>query len=227
MSSPGEIISEHTARVAHAMANPVRVHILELLVQRERSVDEIRLALDMPLTSVSSQLKVLREERLVETRRDGVRIHYRIADESVVAALLALRGVAEARNSVVQQVVRDFLNDDSSLAHVDAKSLSRMMQDGDAVLIDVRPRDEYEAGHIPGALSMPLDELDAGRIAAPEDARVLAYCRDAYCVLAPEAVRRLRRHGMQVVRLDFGFSEWAAGGNTIAAAASGADEAVG
>ncbi len=198
------------ARLAHAFANPLRVRILEVLAQGERGVDQVRERVDAPLTSVSSQLKVLREARLVNARREGQHIYYSVADDSVLAALVALRGVAEARSLEVRRLVEQFAAGSDDLEHVDSNRLFEMMRAGETVLIDVRPRDEFEAGHIPGAVSMPLDRIERGEVELPGDARVVAYCRDAYCVLAPQAVRALRRFGVESGRLEIGFVEWAA-----------------
>lgn len=209
------VIHEQVAHIAQAFANPLRLRILDLLVQHERSVEEIRLALATPLTSVSSHLKVLRETRLVETRRDGVKIFYRLAGNSVAAAIHALRDVAEQRSLAVQEVVREFLDEHRDMTQIDANELMRLMHSGEAVLIDVRPRDEFESGHIPGAVSMPLADIDARVGELSGDARVVAYCRDAYCVLAPEAVSALRRFGVSTDRLDIGFSEWSAAGRLV------------
>lgn len=203
------------AKLGQAFANPLRVRILELLAQGERAVDEIRLRLDAPLTTVSSQLKVLKQSRLVESRREGQRILYSVADESVLAALVALRRLAEARSLEAQSLVRDFLASTQDLEHVESDRLYSMMHDGDAVLIDVRPHDEFAAGHIPGAISIPLDELSDQVESLPRNTRIVAYCRDAYCVLAPSAVRAMNRFGLATQRLDTGFAEWAAEGHPI------------
>lgn len=203
------------AKLAQAFANPLRIRILELLAQGERSVDEIRSSMSAPLTTVSSQLQVLRQARLVESRRDGPRIHYRVADGSVLAALVALRRLAEARSLEAQDLVRDFLANNDDLEHVDSNRLFEMMHAGEAVLIDVRPLEEFEAGHIPGAVSLPLDDLTTRIDQLPRDARIVAYCRDAYCVLAPQAVRAMSKFGLTTERLEIGFTEWVAGGRPV------------
>lgn len=209
------VLDNEIAKLGHAFANPLRVRVLELLIQGERSVDEIRKRLTAPLSTISSQLKVLRQVRLVDTRRDGQRIHYRLADESVLSALVSLRQLAEARSLEAQDLVRDFLAKNEDLEQFDSSSLFARMRDDTVVLIDVRPQDEFEAGHIPGAISLPLDDL-ADRISElPQDSNIVAYCRDAYCVLAPGAVRAMKRFGLATGRLDVGFAEWAAEGRPI------------
>ncbi|MDO8631459.1 MAG: metalloregulator ArsR/SmtB family transcription factor [Phycisphaerales bacterium] len=221
------VIHEQTARLAHAFANPLRVRILDLLVHRERSVDEIRLSVSAPVTSVSSHLKVLREARLVETRRDGVKIYYRIADDSVVSALTALRHVGEARSLEVREVVRQFLQDEAAVTPVGVDDLMRMMHDGEAVLIDVRPRDEFESGHIPGAISVPLDDLEEHVASLKRDAHIVAYCRDTYCVLAPKAAKALQQFGLNTDRLDIGFTEWSAQGRPVVHGENETEERIG
>lgn len=207
------------AKLGQAFANPLRVRILELLAQGERAVDDIRVRLGAPLTTVSSQLKVLRQSRLVDTRREGQRIVYRVADETVLAALVSLRGLAEARSLEAQRLVRDFMDGTHDLEHVESDRLYSMMRNGEAVLIDVRPHDEFAAGHIPGAISLPLDELPERVGALPRNTRIVAYCRDAYCVLAPSAVRAMNRFGLATERLDTGFAEWVAAGRPVETAA--------
>ncbi|MFY9265350.1 MAG: metalloregulator ArsR/SmtB family transcription factor [Solirubrobacterales bacterium] len=209
------IIHQQIARIAQAFSSPLRVRMLDLLVHRERSVDELRLSLSAPLTTVSSHLKILREARLVETRRDGARIHYRIADDSVVAALMALRDLGQARSLEVQEAVRLFLHDEQEMRPVGTDDLLEMMDRGEAVLIDVRPHDEFAAGHIPGAISAPLEDLDKHVGGLRRGVHVVAYCRDTFCVLAPKAVRVLEQSGLSTARLDIGFAEWSAGGRAI------------
>jgi rhodanese-related sulfurtransferase/DNA-binding MarR family transcriptional regulator len=208
-------LDNEIAKLGQVFANPLRVRILELLTQGERSVDEIRERLSVPLTTVSSQLTVLKQARLVDTRREAQRIHYRLADESVVAALLALRELAQERSLEAQQLVREFLEDTKNLEQIDSDRLYARLRKGDTVLIDVRPRDEFESGHIPGAISLPVDEIEARVSELPRNARVVAYCRDAYCVLAPSAVRAIRKFGVAGERLDIGYAEWLAKGRPI------------
>ncbi|MBI4897752.1 MAG: metalloregulator ArsR/SmtB family transcription factor [Actinobacteria bacterium] len=203
------------AKLGHAFANPLRVRILELLTQREKSVDEIRKALSSPVTSVSSQLKILRQARLVDTRREGQRIYYRLAEEAVVSTLISLRNLAEARSLEAQSLVRDFLAETNDLELIDSDRLFSRMRADEVILIDVRPSAEFEAGHIPGAISLPLEELTDRIDQLPRGARVVAYCRDAYCVLAPSAVRALKRFGLATERLDIGFAEWMAEGGPV------------
>lgn len=203
------------AKLGHAFANPLRVRILELLAQGERSVDEIRIRLAAPLTTVSSQLKVLRQARLVDTRRDGQRIHYRPADESVLSALVSLRHLAEARSLEAQSLVRDFLAETRDIEQIDSDRLFARMRDDEVVLIDVRPYDEFEAGHIPGAISLPLEDLSDRISELPRNSKVVAYCRDSYCVLAPSAVRAMKRFGLATERLDIGYAEWVAEGRPV------------
>lgn len=208
-------LDSEIAKLGQVFANPLRVRILEVLTQGERSVEELRKRLSAPLTTVSSQLKVLKQARLVETRREAQRIHYRLADESVVAALLALRQLAQERSLEAKQLVNEFLEDTRHLEQIDSDRLYARLREGDTVLIDVRPLDEFESGHIPGAISIPVDEIEKRVSELPRDARVVAYCRDVYCVLAPSAVRAIKQFGFDGERLDIGFAEWVAEGRPV------------
>jgi rhodanese-related sulfurtransferase/DNA-binding transcriptional ArsR family regulator len=207
MESP--IFHDELSRVARAMGHPVRVRVLDVLTQGERSVDQLAERLELPMSTLSSQLKVLRDVRLVSTRREGTPIHYSIADEGVLALLLALRSVAIERSAELARLVRDFAERRDQLAPVELGDIDRLVDEHDVTLIDVRPREEYEAGHIPGAVSIPLEDLEASISQLPGGAKIVAYCRDAYCVLAPDAAERLRTHGFDTGVLAAGFTEWA------------------
>ena len=211
-----QIMNDEIARVARAMGHPMRVRILDVLAQGERNVDELSRRLATPLTTLSSQLKVLREARLVTTRREGTKIHYAVADPSILKLLLALRSVAEHRSAEVQRVVFDFVHEIEGLEAVTAAEMAELIDLDKVAVIDVRPRDEYDAGHIPGAISVPLDQLRQRARKFPRGQQIVAYCRDAYCVLAPEAVRELHQLGFGSSRLEIGFTEWAAEQHPIA-----------
>ncbi len=203
-------VSDELAVIARALGNPLRLRILDVLTHGERSVDDLARRLGCPMTTASSQLKVLRDARLIVPRREGTRIYHRVADERVLALLMSLRAVAEVRNSEVRRLVRDFAERNRDLDEIGAPALLTLLESGEATLIDVRPRDEFEAGHIPGAVSMPLDEIGASAEDLPKDAPVIAYCRDAYCVLAPQAVRLFADLGIHSERLEIGYAEWVA-----------------
>lgn len=204
-----QIFHDELARVAKAVGHPIRLQVLDVLVQGARNVEELCRRLDTPMSTLSSQLRVLRDARLVSTRREGTSIYYAVADPTVRTLLLAIRAVAETRSAAVQQVVAEYLYDVDGLTAITADEATTLLDQGKVVIIDVRPREEFEAGHIPGAISMPLDELPGSASTLPKRQRIVAYCRDAYCVLAPEAIRILARQGYETQRLDIGFAEWA------------------
>ncbi len=202
-------LNEQFARIAKALAHPLRFELLDLLAQGERPVDSLAEATGSAVTTVSSQLQVLREARLVDTRRDGTRVFYRLAGDDVARTLITLRDLAHNRLAEVALVERSYFSpegDDTET--VDRAELLARAKRGEVVVIDVRPRLEYDAGHISGALSIPLNDLERRLDELPVGIEVVAYCRGPYCVLAPEAVRVLRRHGRPARRLDSGVPEW-------------------
>jgi rhodanese-related sulfurtransferase/DNA-binding transcriptional ArsR family regulator len=219
MSPPVEIkraVNEQFARIAKAIAHPKRVEILDLLAQGERGVDAIAAATALGVTTASAHLQALRRARLVETRRVGTRVIYRLAGPDVSALLGALRDVAAARLAEVAQLEHDYFRARDELEPMSRDDLLARARDGDVVVVDVRPRVEYDAGHIPGALSVPLDQLEARLSEVPQNREVVAYCRGPYCVLAPEAVVMLRAHGRRARRLVDGLPEWRLAGLPIA-----------
>jgi len=196
------------SRLARALGNPKRIELLELLAQAERSVEDLATASAMDFANTSAQLQVLSRARLVEGRRQGRRVVYRLADDSVSRFLTALRALARDRLAEVEQVARDYFEARDHLVPLSSEELMRRLDDPDTLVIDVRPPEEYAAGHIPGALSVPLGELKA-RVAelsrAPE---IVAYCRGPFCVLAPQAIEMLRLAGIHARRLEEGLPEW-------------------
>ena len=217
--SPGRrfknAIYEQFARVSKAMASAHRVELVELLSQGPRTVEVLARLADMTLANTSAHLKVLRGAGLVESTKDGLYVTYRLADGSVAALLLATRQVAEARLAEVAKVTRDFLAENAQLEEVDEAALRTRVRRGEVTLLDVRPPEEYAAGHIPGALSVPLPELARQLAKLPKRQEVVAYCRGPYCVMAIEAVRQLRAMGFKAVRLEEGVLDWAALGHAV------------
>jgi rhodanese-related sulfurtransferase/DNA-binding transcriptional ArsR family regulator len=195
-------------RIARAVANPRRIELIELLAQAERSVEELAWATGMEIGNTSAQLQVLARAQLVDRRRQGKRILYRIADEGVVRFLVILRELARSRLAEVEQVARDYFGARDLLEPIGPSELMARIERGEAVVIDVRPAQEFAAGHIPGAISVPLDELRHRLGDLPQDAEVVAYCRGPYCVLAPQAVEILRQAGFRARRLRDGLPEW-------------------
>lgn len=202
------LIYEETARIAKAIGHPSRARILDLLFQTERHVDDLATLLDAGVTTVSNHLQVLRAAGLVEVRRTGTRLYYRIADETVLTAWLALRTVAERRSPHVHQLLRDMAQRDEALEPIDAKAALELARRGEATLIDVRPRVEFDAGHLPGAISMPPDEVESAAGDVPRGRTAITYCRDRYCVFAPSAAEQLRKRGIDTRLLEIGMAEW-------------------
>jgi rhodanese-related sulfurtransferase len=206
---------EQFARVGKALASPKRLEMVDLLAQGERTVEEIARETAMSVASASQHLQVLKGARMVEARREGLYIHYRLADEDVFRTWLAVRALAESRLAEVDRVVEAYLEDRGALEAVDATELMERLSDGNVVVLDVRPGEEYRAGHIPGALSVPVDALEAALQTLPRDREMVAYCRGPYCVFADEAVALLRSRGYRARRLRQGLPDWRAAGMPV------------
>jgi rhodanese-related sulfurtransferase/predicted transcriptional regulator len=201
---------EHLAQVGQALGSAARLAMLDLLSQGERSVEQLAAAAGLSVANASQHLQVLRRAGLVATRREGAHVHYRPAGDDVVALWLSLRKVAEARNGDVERAARNYLGDE--VEAIGRAELAERLVSGELVVLDVRPRVEFAAGHIQGARSVPLDELEERLSEIPDDAEVVAYCRGPYCVFAHEAVRRLRAAGRTARRLEDGWPEWRVAG---------------
>ncbi len=208
------------ARVGKALANPARLELLDLLAQGERSVEDLAGIAHMKVSNTSAQLRLLAGAGLVDSRRDGVRIYYRIADEGVTALIGQVQDFAAARLAEVEQAARGYLGDVTALEPVAQEELSRRMRDGQVLVLDVRPAAEYAAGHIPGAVSVPHDQLAARLAEIPAGTDIVAYCRGRYCVFAPDAVRLLRASGFSARPLDGGLPGWRLAGLPVTAGAS-------
>lgn len=207
---------EQFARAAKAVASPKRIELLELLAQGEHTVEALARATGMGVTNTSAHLQVLRGARVVEARKDGTKAFYRLAGEEVAAFVVALRDLARTHLAEVDEVVRDFFMARDALEPLSRTELLQRAAEGKVVVLDVRPRDEFAAGHIPGALSVPLAELDGVLARLPRRAQIVAYCRGPYCVLAPQAVERLRARGYKARRLADGMPEWRLAGLPVA-----------
>lgn len=214
-----DALYEQFARIGKAVTSPRRIELLELLAQGERSVESLARAAGLGVTTASSHLQVLRGARLVATRRDGTRILYRLADADVVELIDLVRRLARARLAEVDEVVEAYFSARDTLAPVGRKELLARTERAEVVVLDVRPREEFEAGHIPGAISIPLDELRDRLGELPRDVEVVAYCRGPYCVLAPQAVELLAERGIRARRLDEGLPEWRLAGLPVAVGA--------
>jgi len=194
------------ARVGRALANPHRVELLDLLAQGERSVEVLATRAAITVGLASSHLQALRRAGLVAARRDGTRIVYRLSGDDVYELLAAVRSVATGRIADAELAARAYLGEPVEV--VSRAELLQRVRSGDAVVVDLRPTEEYEAGHIAGAISMPLAELEAHLAELPADVEIVAYCRGPYCALAPQGVALLRRAGRRARRLEDGFPEW-------------------
>lgn len=204
------------ARIGHALASPKRIEILDLLGQGPRTVEELAESTATSLKNTSAHLRVLRQARLVETRKEGTYVFYRHASGPVDHFLRAFQGLGRERLAEVEQVTNQFLNSQDDLQPVTLSELRRRLRDGSATVIDVRPRNEYEAGHVPGALSVPVEELKRRLKDLPKSREVLAYCRGPYCVFSLDAVKVLRKHGYRARRTDDGLPGWRMAGLPVA-----------
>lgn len=207
---------EQFARIGKAVAHPKRIELLDVLCQGERSVEVLAGAAAMTVVNTSAHLRVLREARLVATRKNGTRVFYRLADDAVCEFFFSLRDLASDRYAEVDRIVRDFFDARDELEPLNRDELLSRVGDGDIIVLDVRPREEYEAGHIPGAVSVPLADLKGRMASLPREVEIVAYCRGPYCVLAPQALELLRTQGFVARRLEDGFPEWRRAGLPVA-----------
>jgi rhodanese-related sulfurtransferase len=209
-------IYEQFARIGKATSNPARLELLDLLSQGPRTVESLAREAGLGLTNASQHLKALRQTRLVDAEKSGLFVTYRLADDQVGHFLSALRLVAEARLAEVGDITRRFLDSRRGLEPVDRDRLIAKVRDGTVTVLDVRPAEEFRAGHLPGAVSIPLRELEPRLRELPRKRAVVAYCRGPYCVLAIEAVEMLRANGFTAYRLEDGVRDWQARGYAVA-----------
>jgi rhodanese-related sulfurtransferase/DNA-binding transcriptional ArsR family regulator len=210
-----DALYEGFAEVAKALASGRRAEIVDLLAQGERSVEEIATEIDQSVANTSHHLRAMARAGVLATRRDGTRIYYRLASEQVAELWSALRGIATAHVAGIEHLVDAYLGDRDGLDVIDRAELARRLKRGDITVLDVRPTAEFEAGHIAGATSVPIDELRRHVRALPKDAEVVAYCRGPYCVYADDAVRELTKRGFRARRLEDGYPEWRRAGLPI------------
>jgi rhodanese-related sulfurtransferase/DNA-binding HxlR family transcriptional regulator len=196
------------ARVAKAMSNGYRLELLELLDQGERSVDDLAQAAGLTVANTSQHLQQLRQAGLVSSRKEGHKVYYRLSGQDVSALFGSLRGVAERHLAEVHRLVDDYLNVKDNLDPVPAAQLLAMVREGLVTVLDVRPPVEYAAGHLPGAINIPLKELERQFDALDPSQEIVAYCRGPHCVLAFDAVAKLRNRGINARRLEGGLPEW-------------------
>jgi rhodanese-related sulfurtransferase/DNA-binding transcriptional ArsR family regulator len=203
-----ELLSQF-ARVAKSLASSRRLEILEVLAQGPRSVDHLAQATQLPMANVSHHLQILRGSGLVQCHRVGVQMIYALSDEMAVSHLISsLRNIACAQLSEVDRIVREMQANEALAEPIASEELLQRIRAEEVIVIDVRPRQEYEAGHIQGAISIPLEELHLHFLDLPRDREIVAYCRGPYCILGTEAAQRLHAEGFRVRRLGSGFPEW-------------------
>jgi rhodanese-related sulfurtransferase/DNA-binding transcriptional ArsR family regulator len=200
------------ARIGKALASPHRLELLELLAQGERTVDSLAGEIGLSLANASQHLRALRQAALVESRKQGLNVFYRLADHDVCEVSRAIRTVAEQRLAELDRLVRDHFGDRDSAEAVRMEELLQRARSQEVVILDARPASEYIAGHIAGAISVPVDELQRRLRTLPKDKEYVAYCRGPYCVYADHAVELLRSKGRRARRLLEGFPEWRAAG---------------
>lgn len=202
-------IYEQFARIAKALSSPRRLEMIDLLAQKEWSVEELAEEASLSTANASRHLQILRREKLVRRRKQGKYIYYALAGEDVYAAWRALRELAKSRLAEVDQIVETFLDDRDKLEAVTAAELEERRAEEEITVLDVRPSEEYGAGHIPGARSIPIEELEERVDELPESQEVVAYCRGPYCVFSDQAVELLRSSGYRARRLAGGLPDWA------------------
>jgi rhodanese-related sulfurtransferase/DNA-binding HxlR family transcriptional regulator len=201
-----EALFEAISLMGKGFASPVRLELLDLLAQAPRTVRELAGASGQSTANTSQHLQALQAAGLVSRQREGTSVRYALAGEDVLALWLALRNVSAARLAEVERAAREYLGEE--VEAIGRDELIARLSRGDAVLVDVRPEEEYHAGHIEGARSIPIDELERRLAELPEDREVIAYCRGPFCAYAHQAVRTLRQAGRQARRLEEGWPEW-------------------
>jgi rhodanese-related sulfurtransferase len=204
------------AEVAKALASGRRAEIVELLAQGERSVEDIAVEIDQSVANTSFHLRALVRGGLLETRREGTRIYYRLASDPVAELWAAMRAVAGERVAGLDRLAAAYLGERDGIELIDREELAARLGRGEIVVLDVRPEAEYHAGHIVGARSIPVAELRRQLRTLPQDSEVVAYCRGPYCVYADDAVRQLRQRGFRARRLEDGYPEWQRAGHPVA-----------
>jgi rhodanese-related sulfurtransferase/DNA-binding transcriptional ArsR family regulator len=216
-----DAIYEQLARLGKAVAAPKRLELLDLLCQGPRTVESLAEQAALSIANASQHLQVLRAARLVDAEKKGLYVEYRLADDEVGRFFVGLRRLAEARLAEVDQVAREYFEARGGMEAVEGDELLRRVKRGEVTVLDVRPVEEYRAGHIPGALSIPVGELRSRLKELPKHREVVAYCRGPYCVMAIEAVELLRKKGFTAHRMEQGVVDWRARGWRVEAERGG------
>jgi rhodanese-related sulfurtransferase len=208
-------IYEQFSRIGKALSAPKRVELLDLLCQGPRNVEALARQASISVANASQHLQVLRAARLVDTEKKGLFVEYRLAEDEVAHFYVALRVLAERRITEIDRVAQEYLGARAEMESVDEEELLRRVQSGAVTLLDVRPVEEYQAAHLPGALSIPVADLALRLAELPKGRDIVAYCRGPYCVMAIDAVELLRRHGFVAHRMEQGVADWRARGLSL------------
>jgi rhodanese-related sulfurtransferase/DNA-binding transcriptional ArsR family regulator len=211
-SNPKQEIFEQLARIGAALSSPARITLLELLAQADRTVEDLAALAGLTVANASQHLQKLRQAGLVAGRKDGLYVHYRLAGDEVVRLILALSEVGEAFLSDIDRIVRVYMTQKDALEPVPAPELLERSRKGLVTIVDVRPAAEFAAGHLPGAINIPIDDLERRIGELPKRKEVVAYCRGPYCLMSFDAVMKLRKRGLRAKRLENGLPEWRAAG---------------
>ncbi len=203
-----DTIFEQFARMAHAFSSPKRLEIIDILAQGERDVDSLSRCANMTIANTSRHLQTLKNARLVESRKAGVQVFYRLAGTEVLHCYNQFQALAEKRSIEIREIVKVFFEERDGLEPISKEKLYKRIQDRDVIVLDVRPSQEYKNDHIAGALSIPLPELKDRLKEIPQNREIVAYCRGLYCVLSAEAINILRTAGYRAKRLKEGLPEW-------------------
>ena len=208
---------QQIARVAQALASDARLQILEFVAQGERSVESLASMTGLSMANCSKHLQALRQAGLVVSRKEGLRVFYSLSGDDVSLLLSTLRSVAEQRVAEVERLLRTWLAHRDEMEPVPANELLKRAKKGLVTVLDVRPPEEYAAGHLPGAINVPVDRLEGYLSRLPKRKEVVAYCRGPYCLMSFDAVEMLRKRGWKARRLENGFPEWRAAGLPVEA----------
>ncbi|MFA5043765.1 MAG: metalloregulator ArsR/SmtB family transcription factor [Kiritimatiellia bacterium] len=209
-------IYEHLGRIGKALSSPKRLELLDLLSQGPRTVEVLSRSAGLNLANASKHLQILRAAHLVDAEKRGLFVTYKVGGETVTQFFRALRLLGEERLAEIKDIARRYLEGKQGMEAVDRKQLLKRAREGTVTMLDVRPKEEYMAGHIPGAVSIPLNELQKRLEDLPRHREIAAYCRGPYCVLAVKAVEMLRKKGFRAIRLEDGVPDWRARGFKIA-----------
>ena len=210
-----DAIYEQFSRIGKAVSSPKRLELLDLLCQGEKTVETLSQETGLTVANTSQHLQTLRAARLVDAEKEGLYVKYRLADQMVCEFFRSMRVLAENRLAEVEMIKRHFLEGREGMEPINRNDLLKRVINGAVTVLDVRPAEEYRAGHIPGALSVPLSRLKELLTKLPRDQEIVAYCRGPYCVLAVQAVEMLRKQGFKAIRLEEGIQDWLAMGLTL------------